>query len=186
MTTLREAATMALEHIGHTPHGDNCFLCNHYDGDPGNQCNCGKDAMTEFLEAALAEQPAAPVPTSFQEWFEANKKYIHGADVDAWCETAFNAALTAAAPAAPVLTDAEFVAALTEAKELADSEGTRAVEYLRRARKAEAEVEALRKDAERFRSAVISIENLCHGVQNESIAAHNAAIDAAMKGTRHG
>jgi hypothetical protein len=28
---------------------------------------------------------------NWQEWFEANKKYIHGADVDAWCETAFDA-----------------------------------------------------------------------------------------------
>jgi hypothetical protein len=36
-------------------------------------------------------------------------------------------------------------------KELADSEGTRAVEYLRRARKAEAEIKQLRKDAERYR-----------------------------------
>lgn len=27
----------------------------------------------------------------WKEWFEANKKYIHGADVDAWCETAFEA-----------------------------------------------------------------------------------------------
>jgi len=35
-------------------------------------------------------------------------------------------------------------------KDLADSEGSRAVEYLRRARNVEAEVERLRKDAERL------------------------------------
>lgn len=50
--------------------------------------------------------------------------------------------------------DAPEVAALKSEierlKELADSEGTRAVEYLRRARKAEAEIKQLRKDAERL------------------------------------
>lgn len=28
---------------------------------------------------------------NYQEWFEENKKYIYGADVDAWCQTAFEA-----------------------------------------------------------------------------------------------
>ena len=28
---------------------------------------------------------------NYQQWFKENQKYIHGADVDAWCETAFEA-----------------------------------------------------------------------------------------------
>lgn len=39
-------------------------------------------------------------------------------------------------------------------KDLADSEGSRAVEYLRRARNVEAEVELLRKNADRMREAL--------------------------------
>jgi len=39
-------------------------------------------------------------------------------------------------------------------KDLADSEGSRAVEYLRRARNVEAEVERLRKNADRMREAL--------------------------------
>lgn len=60
-----------------------------------------------------------------------------------------------AKPPTPAWRDAPEVAALKSEierlKELADSEGTRTVEYLRRARKAEAEIEQLRKDAERYR-----------------------------------
>lgn len=33
------------------PHGDNCFVSDHHEGDPGNRCNCGKDALHEFLES---------------------------------------------------------------------------------------------------------------------------------------
>ena len=58
-------------------------------------------------------------------------------------------------PPTPAWHDEPEVAALKSEierlKELADSEGTRTVEYLRRARKAEAEIEQLRKDAERYR-----------------------------------
>lgn len=38
--------------VEEAPHGDNCFVSHHYDGDPGNQCNCGKDSL---LEAAGGE-----------------------------------------------------------------------------------------------------------------------------------
>ena len=34
---------------------------------------------------------------NWQEWFEANKKYIYGADVDAWCEIAWDAAIASVA-----------------------------------------------------------------------------------------
>jgi len=30
---------------------------------------------------------------TFEAWFEDNKKYIYGADVDAWCEAAYKAGL---------------------------------------------------------------------------------------------
>ena len=35
------------------PHGDNCFVSNHYDSDPGNRCNCGKDEARQFVDAAI-------------------------------------------------------------------------------------------------------------------------------------
>lgn len=63
-------------------------------------------------------------------------------------------------------------AALTEAKELADSEGTRAVEYLRRARKADGEVEALR--------SLLSELRVWFSTDTMIGKAHIAKIDAAL------
>jgi hypothetical protein len=49
----------AVEHaqawVSDMPHGDNCYLSAHYEGDPGNQCNCGKESVLAALEAALAK-----------------------------------------------------------------------------------------------------------------------------------
>lgn len=36
--------------IRNIPHGENCFVSSHYDGDPGNQCNCGKESILDFVE----------------------------------------------------------------------------------------------------------------------------------------
>lgn len=47
------ALARAVSWITAAPHGDNCYLCNHYEGDPGNQCNCGKDSIIEIADAAL-------------------------------------------------------------------------------------------------------------------------------------
>ena len=45
---LVETLAMTIEHlssfVAHAPHGDNCFVSDHYEGDPGNRCNCGKDS----------------------------------------------------------------------------------------------------------------------------------------------
>lgn len=92
-------------------------------------------------------------------------------------------------------------------KDLADSEGSRAVEYLRRARNVEAEVERLRKDAERYRwlksAKGLTLESergsawtredgtkftpshrLCAGGTQFGPHEHlDDSIDAAMKGT---
>lgn len=38
------------EHIRAMPHGDNCFVSNHCESDPGNRCNCGKDSLLEWME----------------------------------------------------------------------------------------------------------------------------------------
>lgn len=41
--------------ISDMPHGENCFLSDCYDGDPGNQCNCGKEGMLAALQEAIAK-----------------------------------------------------------------------------------------------------------------------------------
>lgn len=51
-----------------SPHGDNCFVSDHYEGDPGNRCNCGKESIVVHMEEVLAkhqpttagEGPATP------------------------------------------------------------------------------------------------------------------------------
>ena len=35
-------------------HGDNCFVSEHYEGDPGAMCNCGIDGVTDYLISAIA------------------------------------------------------------------------------------------------------------------------------------
>lgn len=41
--------------IGDMPHGENCFLSDCYDGDPGNQCNCGKESLLASLREVIAK-----------------------------------------------------------------------------------------------------------------------------------
>ena len=41
----------AADWIAHAPHRDDCFVSDHYEGDPGNQCNCGKDSLLAAIEA---------------------------------------------------------------------------------------------------------------------------------------
>ena len=62
--TQREVnAIYALRHaaswIGSAPHSDNCFVSNHYEGDPGNRCNCGKDSAEQAVQDALTGYPEA-------------------------------------------------------------------------------------------------------------------------------
>lgn len=52
---LLSAAEHAEAWIGDMPHGDNCYLSDHYDGDPGNQCNCGKEVVLSLLNDAIAK-----------------------------------------------------------------------------------------------------------------------------------
>lgn len=55
--SLTEAMAQALRHaeewIAATQHGDNCYVSNHYAGDPGNQCNCGKESVMTHLDEAI-------------------------------------------------------------------------------------------------------------------------------------
>ncbi len=60
--TQREVdAIYALRHaadwIGSAPHGDNCFVSAHYEGDPGDRCNCGKDSAEQAMHDALGGYP---------------------------------------------------------------------------------------------------------------------------------
>lgn len=54
-------ARIALEQaqalISEKPHGDNCFVSNHYGCDPGNACYCGKSVVLDSIDRALAEFP---------------------------------------------------------------------------------------------------------------------------------
>jgi hypothetical protein len=51
---LREALEAAQAWISSAPHGDNCFVSDHYEGDPGNRCNCGKESLESYLDSALS------------------------------------------------------------------------------------------------------------------------------------
>ncbi|WP_119154185.1 Lar family restriction alleviation protein [Caldimonas tepidiphila] len=60
-----DALRWAHDWIDAAPHGDNCYLSDHYEGDPGNQCNCDKESILAALEPFLdAPQPAAAQPIS--------------------------------------------------------------------------------------------------------------------------
>lgn len=50
---------VATEHIRSMPHGDNCFVSDHYEGDPGNRCNCGKDLVLDWLDSDYAQNEEA-------------------------------------------------------------------------------------------------------------------------------
>lgn len=54
-----DALRAAQEWLDNSPHGENCFVSDHYEGDPGNQCNCGKDSLLRYIEEALSDEPAA-------------------------------------------------------------------------------------------------------------------------------
>ena len=41
--------------IGGVPHGDNCYVSDHYEGDPGNQCNCGRDGIIGAVAEAITK-----------------------------------------------------------------------------------------------------------------------------------
>lgn len=47
----------AAEWIASAPHGDNCFVSSHYEGDPGDRCNCGKDSAEQAVHEALGGYP---------------------------------------------------------------------------------------------------------------------------------
>lgn len=49
---LLAALDVALENL--RPHGDNCFVSDHYEGDPGAGCNCGIDGVTDYLISTIA------------------------------------------------------------------------------------------------------------------------------------
>ncbi|WP_143042988.1 hypothetical protein ABL840_08965 [Variovorax sp. NFACC27] len=56
--------------IAHTPHGDNCFVSSHYEGDPGDQCNCGKSSLEDAIHEFLIEHESVlpiPAPTMVDE-----------------------------------------------------------------------------------------------------------------------
>lgn len=57
---LREALELARNFVAETPHGDDCFVSNHYEGDPGNECRCGKEWVSGVLDEAIgdADEPA--------------------------------------------------------------------------------------------------------------------------------
>jgi hypothetical protein len=43
----------AREWISRAPHGDNCFVSDNYEGDPGDRCNCGRDNLADAIDAAI-------------------------------------------------------------------------------------------------------------------------------------
>lgn len=59
-----EKLSRAIAWIAAVPHSDNCFVSDHYDGDPGNRCNCGKDSIVEYLNESQPQSTA--VRTRYQ------------------------------------------------------------------------------------------------------------------------
>ena len=49
---LRSAIDVAMDNL--RSHGDNCFVSDNYEGDPGNRCNCGLDSLANYLKEALS------------------------------------------------------------------------------------------------------------------------------------
>ncbi|MDP3273406.1 MAG: hypothetical protein U1D69_12820 [Polynucleobacter sp.] len=59
----------AFDWIEYAPHGDNCFVSDNYEGDPGNQCNCGKDSLlSAYEEFGQPEAPAFSVSEPMPTW----------------------------------------------------------------------------------------------------------------------
>jgi hypothetical protein len=73
LKTAIDALLHAESWIGSVPHGENCYVSSHYDGDPGNRCNCGKDSVLSSIERALEEMgplvPTCPTCNGFG-WIE--------------------------------------------------------------------------------------------------------------------
>lgn len=53
LSDLISALEIARNFIAETPHGDDCFVSDHYDGDPGNRCNCGKEQVAAILDETM-------------------------------------------------------------------------------------------------------------------------------------
>lgn len=58
-TELLHALQEAADFISNHHHGDNCYVSDHYSGDPGNRCNCGKDSAEQAVQDALTGYPEA-------------------------------------------------------------------------------------------------------------------------------
>lgn len=65
-TPLTDEVSWALNHaqewIGSAPHGDNCYVSDHYEGDPGDRCNCGKESALASVERGIEALAAAASP----------------------------------------------------------------------------------------------------------------------------
>lgn len=62
---LTKALQWAVDWIERMPHGDNCYVSNHYEGDPGNRCNCGKESLLKAL-ASAADAEGTNTPKGIQ------------------------------------------------------------------------------------------------------------------------
>ena len=50
---LAEALKTSFTWIQKSHHGDNCYVSDHHETDPGNRCNCGKDSIENFLSRVM-------------------------------------------------------------------------------------------------------------------------------------
>ena len=73
----RDLLAHSRAYIDATPHGDNCFVSSHYEGDPGDGCNCGKESLTDAffndgddliarLDAHIARESAQVEPVAWK------------------------------------------------------------------------------------------------------------------------
>lgn len=50
-----KALNIARDWINRTPHGDNCYVSDNYEGDPGNNCFCGKDSIIDYIDNIITQ-----------------------------------------------------------------------------------------------------------------------------------
>jgi len=100
MNKLTDALNQAQAWISSAPHGDNCYVSEHYEGDPGDRCNCGKDSVESSIEAALAAPPAIAGEPVAEDWEDIPDSLIADLLRFAWKREPTLREITAAAKAA--------------------------------------------------------------------------------------
>lgn len=76
---MQQEMERARQWIASVPHGDNCFVSSHYEGDPGDRCNCGKDTVLDAIDEAMeGDELAKPDAKAQPVWLVATGEVYEG------------------------------------------------------------------------------------------------------------